>query len=271
MGVRGPPLHRSRAWVSCFHPWLQLSASLVCARGTYFTSAHPQLNLIKLLTANCWGTWGSDLGDPDWSNESSLSRGNAQVWISVPSNFLPCVFCRRYYSPDHPCSTSIGFCSSWAIFRIKPAHSFWEETGCGYIDYCPGSCNAVFTLLQALWTEETGGCQMAKRSGLGQVMCWRFSQSSLSGDSHGQSQCRPPVVRRPKVPPQRDELQQQINSEYTDNSHGTHIIMRRCFSFSCECPRSNVSWPGVPGPFKAKSFLKHPYGIRGLGGKDRHN
>lgn len=112
---------------------------------------------------------------------------------------------------------------------------------------------------------------MAKRSGLGQVMCWRFSQSSLSGDSHGQSQCRPPIVRRPKVPPQRDELQQQINSEYTDNSHGTHIIMRRCFSFSCECPRSNVSWPGVPGPFKAKSFLKHPCGIRGLGGKDRHN
>lgn len=164
MGVRGPPLHRSRAWVSCFHPWLQLSASLVCARGTYFTSAHPQLNLTKLLTANCWGTWGSDLGDPDWSNESSLSRGNAQVWIPVPSNFLPCVFCRRYYSPDHPCSTSIDFCSSWAIFRIKPAHSFWEETGCGYIDYCPGSCNAVFTLLQALWTEKQVGAKWQKEA-----------------------------------------------------------------------------------------------------------
>lgn len=95
-------------------------------------------------------------------------------------------------------------------------------------------------------------------------MCWRFGQFSFSGDSHGQSQCRPPIVKRPKVLPQRDELKQQIYSEYIDNPYGIHIIIRRCL-------RSNISWPGVPVPFKAKSFLKHPHGIRGVGGKNRHN
>lgn len=44
------------------------------------------------------------------------------------------------------------------------------------------------------------------RSGLGQVTCWRFGQFSFSGDSHGQSQYRPSIVRRAKVLPQRDEL-----------------------------------------------------------------
>lgn len=199
-----------------------------------------------------------------WAEE--IHRYGYQWQIISSLAFFP----HGYQSPDYQCSTSMDSCSSCTIFRIKPVSSFWEEAGCGYIDYCPGGCNAVYTLLQALWTEETDGCQMATRSGLGQVMWWRCRWSSLNRDSHGQSQHRPA----------RDQ-----KSLLRGKTLGADIF-RICWYFiwypyhyrawllslSCECPRANLCLSAVPGPFKARRLWKHPYGIQCVwGGLDGHN
>lgn len=174
----------------------------------------------------------------------------------VPNNLFPWVLPHSYQSLDHPCCVFIISCSSWAIFRSKPACSLREENSLS--DGCPGGCNAVFTFFQALWTEETYGCQMAARSSLGQWCGWRHSRSSLNGDSHGQGHYR--LLWSDQRSLCRGKA---FSSRCIQNIW--EIIGNPCwyeawiFPFSCECPMASLSLSALLFFFKARSLWKHTW------------
>lgn len=172
----------------------------------------------------------------------------------VPNNLFPWVFPHSYYSLDHPGCVFINLCSSWAIFRSKPACFLGEETSLS--DGCPGGCNAVFTFLQALWTEETYGCQMAARSSLGWWCGWRHSQPSLNGDSHGKGQYGLPWSDKRSFCRGK-----AVSSRCIQNI--LVIIENPCcyeawlFPFSGECPVASLSLSGLLVFLSQEAFQAH--------------